>query len=394
MRILVADDDPIQRDKLREALTAVGHEVVCVPDGIEAWERLGAGEPFELLITDWLMPGMDGVDLCRAVRALPREDYLPIVLLTARGRGEDLIEGLDAGADAFLAKPLQVPPLLAQIRVVQRILALEQRLTVQLRALREAKERLEQDRLTAAAVQASLLPREAPRVPGVEFAWACEPCAVLGGDMLNVFRLDERRVGLYVLDVSGHGAPASLRAVQLGHVLTPFAQQGGILKRLLGGGHEVLAPADVAAELNRRLPLMAQSGQFATFLYAVLELDTRRLRWTSAGHPGPVHVSSRGVRAFDEVGGIPIGIEPAAAYPEDEIALEPGDLVLLYTDGVSEARSPQGEPFGLERIRESLAEARRDGVRSAVEALRRRLEAFCAGAPRHDDATLVGLGLR
>jgi len=162
MRVLVADDDRLQRSLLETALASWGYEVTCVEDGMRAWELLQGGEKFSLLITDWVMPELDGVALCRKLRQEMRDPYLPVILLTSREGSDHTIEALNSGADAFLAKPCSTSRLLAQVRVAERILGLEERLAGQLRELRIANERLEASLAAAGAVQSSLLPEVSP----------------------------------------------------------------------------------------------------------------------------------------------------------------------------------------------------------------------------------------
>jgi sigma-B regulation protein RsbU (phosphoserine phosphatase) len=394
VRILVADDDPIQRDLLQTTLTGWGFEVVCVDDGLRAWELLQSDAQFSILITDWLMPELDGVVLCRKLRREQREPYLPVILISSREGSEDMVEALNSGADAFLNKPIDPSQLLAQIRVVERILKFEKRLAEQLRELRDANTRLESSLNAAAAVQSSLLPDVSPKIHGVDFEWSYEACENLGGDMFNIFRLDEKRVGMYVLDVSGHGPSAALQSVTLSHVLTPFDQQGGILKSVGGasGRYEVTSPVDVARRLNREFPLMEQSGQFFTFIYGILDVETRVVRYVKAGHPGPVVVSRKGVHCLEGGGGIPIGIMPEAEYEEEQLELSAGDGLVFYTDGLLDTLSVQREAFGLERMIRSLSEAG-GGIVERLRALRVDLESFGRGSPRRDDVTFVGLGV-
>ncbi len=257
MRILVAEDTAFWRMKLEEILVGQGHEVVWAEDGMEAWRRLTGDDGIDLVITDWEMPVANGVDLCKRLRNRPRTPYLPIILLTSRDEKKDLAEGLNAGADAFVSKPINEAELLAQIGVTERILKLEQRLDAKVRDLTRAKSRLDRDLEAAAAIQRSLFPEESPDFPGLEFAWVYDSCEIIGGDMFNVLRLTDDEVGMYVLDVSGHGTSAALLSVGLSHLLMPFPEQGGILKRNLPGSSEpeVTPPCEVALELNHRYPL-------------------------------------------------------------------------------------------------------------------------------------------
>jgi sigma-B regulation protein RsbU (phosphoserine phosphatase) len=303
-----------------------------------------------------------------------------------------MAEALNSGADAFLTKPFGPDRLLAQIRVAERILKLEDRLAEQLRELRIANARLESGLTAAAAVQSSLLPEVSPKIHGVGFEWSYEACESLGGDMFNIFRLDERRVGMYVLDVSGHGPSAALQSVTLSHVLTPFDQQGGILKRISerSGRYEVASPAEVARRLNREFPLIERSGQFFTFLYGILDVETRVVRYVKAGHPGPIVVSRDTARCLEKGGGIPIGILPDAEYEEDQVELSSGDSLIFYTDGAFETFNAQREIYGLDRMIRTIAEAG-GGISERLRALQLSIDAFGRGEPRRDDVTFVGL---
>ncbi|MBW2541669.1 MAG: fused response regulator/phosphatase [Deltaproteobacteria bacterium] len=392
MRVLVADDDRLQRSLLETALSSWGYEVTCVENGMQAWELLQGESQFSLLITDWVMPELDGVSLCRKLRDEPRDPYLPVILLTSREGADHSVEALNSGADAFLTKPFSTSRLLAQIRVAERILDLEERLAEQVRKLRIANERLESGLVAAAAVQSSLLPDVSPKIHGVNFEWSYQACESLGGDMFNIFRLDERRIGMYVLDVSGHGPSAALQSVTLSHVLTPFDQQGGILKRIseASGRYEVTKPAEVARQLNRSFPLIERSGQFFTFLYGILDVETKLVRYVKAGHPGPIVVSRDGIRCLEKGGGIPLGILPDADYEEDRLQLSTGDSLVFYTDGVLETLSARREAFGLDRLIQTIGEAD-GGISERLRTLQLTLDAFGLGEPRRDDVTFVGL---
>ncbi|MFV1979269.1 MAG: PP2C family protein-serine/threonine phosphatase, partial [Myxococcota bacterium] len=185
-----------------------------------------------------------------------------------------------------------------------------------------------------------------------------------------------------------------LQSVTLSHVLTPFDQQGGILKRISesSGRYEVTNPAEVARRLNREFPLIERSGQFFTFLYGILDVETRVVRYVKAGHPGPIVASGDGVRCLEKGGGIPIGILPDAEYEEEQLELSAGDSLIFYTDGVLETLSVQREIFGLDRMIQSIAEAG-GGITDRVRALRLSLDTFGRGSPQRDDVTFVGLGV-
>jgi sigma-B regulation protein RsbU (phosphoserine phosphatase) len=389
VKVLVADDQRLWRSALSDVLGGWGYDVVCASDGEEAWRVIREDPEVAILVTDWVMPGASGPELCRRVRALERPRYLPIILLTSRDGRDDLALALEAGADAFLGKPFHAPELLAQLHVAERILRLEERLARQVERVTRAMRRIEADLSNAAAIQLSLLPSRPPEAPGIAVAWHYRACERLGGDLLQAFRLGPDHLALYVLDVSGHGTSAALHSVALSRVLCPAPEQGGVLLR--DGAPR--APGEVASELNRRFPPIEQSGQYLTLLYGVLDLQSLRFRYARAGHPGPLRVHRGRARLHHEGGGIPIGIAPEAEYRDEELALAPGDFLLLFSDGVHETVDESGEEFGMQRLLEAARAAARLGAARGVDALRARLDEYRKLEPQRDDLSLLALGV-
>ncbi len=239
----------------------------------------------------------------------------------------------------------------------------------------------------AARVQRSLLPSQSPAVPGLSFAWQYHPCEKVAGDMYGIQVLDERHVACYVLDVSGHGMPAALLSVSLSRTLSDVE---GLLRR----GPDVAPPSFVVSELNRRFPVMSQCDQFITMCYGVLDLESRTFTFVRAGHPGPLVLRSPGLwMPEDEESCPPVGILDDTEYRNEVLFLEPGDRVLLYTDGITEAVNLHGEMFGLDRLLESLQDHRQNDLQTSLNALLGRIERFSSRTPLRDDLTVLGFEL-
>lgn len=201
MRILVVDDDRVNRQIISHHLTASGYEVVACADGEAAWEIIGS-EEISLVVTDWIMPRMDGIELCHKIRQTHFDRYIYTIIVTSKDEQQDLIHGMDAGADDFLVKPVNREVLGACIRAGERILALERRLEERNRKLKESRDRLQhaysimqKDLEAAARVQKSLIPRKSTVHPGVRFHWMFQPCAHVAGDIFNCFSMDENHLG-------------------------------------------------------------------------------------------------------------------------------------------------------------------------------------------------------
>ena len=396
MRILVADDDPVTRLLLARHLQRWGHEPVLTSDGEEAWRAFEAGE-VSVVITDWIMPGLDGTELVRRIRAARRATYTYVVMLTARTDAEDLTEALDAGTDDFLTKPLDTGDLRARLRVAERIVGLEakladrgQRLEAANTELGHVNAQMRSDLEAAAAVQRGLLPPCDPAIPGVRCAWRFEPCDSLAGDLLNVVHVDDRRVAAWVLDVAGHGVAAALRAVMVGQKLAGIGDPHSDLRRRVGTPDDPVPPAAVAGALAELFPFEPVTGQYFTLVFAVLDLETRELRCASAGHPRPVVVRRDGRAELVDVSGYPVGLFTGLAasdYVEHRTTLARGDRVFLYSDGV--LAPPAGLEAPEERLRAMLEDLRREPLARVVEAA----SSSAASGDDRDDRTVLALEL-
>jgi sigma-B regulation protein RsbU (phosphoserine phosphatase) len=314
-------------------------------------------------------------------------------MVTAKGESEDMVEALELGANDYVTKPLDFPVALARIRTqlalrraVAQVKELEGKLDLHNRELRAATEGLaaandrhNRDLEAAARVQRALLPELPSAVPGARFAWALEPCSQLAGDYLNVLRLDDRHAGLCVLDVAGHGVAAALLSVTLSQLLARVA---------VGPGAEVVPPAEVAARLAQQLTPEATAGHTFSLLYGVLALDTGELRFVSAGHPGPVHLTEVRPPAKLEVTGFPLGVG-GSGYKEHAVLLKPGDRLALYSDGLIGVRNAEGEHFGTRRLLAALDEGRRLPLADALGGLVRAVEGWRGDVPQQDDISVL-----
>lgn len=395
MKILIAEDDRTTLKMLTHHLERWGHVVLGAADGEEAWALLNQHQDVFLLVTDWMMPRMNGLQLSRLVRSLKRDRHIHIIMLSAKEEKSDLLEGMESGADAFIHKPLNLMEFKAQLRVAERITRLEAKLSEKFKDLQKAHHEIQRDLEAAGKIQRSLLPDRTPNIRGIQPAWAFQSCEAVAGDMLNIFYLDEHRMGMYILDVSGHGVQAALLSVSISRVLTPFVQYGGILKRRLNQApfYEIPDVVDVAQTLNRRFPVMEQTGQFFTFLYGILDLADGRFRFVRAGHPGPIYVSGNHIQTFEEGGGPPIGIFDEPRYEAEEIKMASGDFLIAYTDGLVETANEQGAVFGDSKLLQLLRYCAYPGAEAAIDDILNHVKRFAGKKPFDDDMSMVGFTL-
>ena len=272
---------------------------------------------------------------------------------------------------------------------VQTALELLEKTNQQLtRVNRRMKRNLE----TAAKVQYALLPEHLPQVKGVNFAWKFKPCDELAGDILNIFRINRTSVGVYLLDVSGHGTAAALLAVSVSRMLSPKALASSLVREEdeSASDYIVTPPARVAEELNANFTWDAETGQFFTLIYGVLDTGTLEFRYVSAGHPGPAHFAQGRPPVIPRSSGMPIGLA-TRPYEEQCIQLAPGDRLHLYSDGLTEAMNRQRDLFGVPRLLEHLQCGATYPLAACQDGLMVALEAFRGGPRFDDDISLVSL---
>jgi sigma-B regulation protein RsbU (phosphoserine phosphatase) len=384
VQILIADDHELSRFKLKTDLEKWGHAVTTAEDGEQAWE-LFQRHRFAIVITDWMMPKLDGLELVKMIRAAADADYVYIIMLTAKSEKHDIVSGMGAGADDFLSKPFHRDELQVRLRAGIRITKLN-------RQLNETNRRLERGLEAAAQIQQSFLPTVKPHCNGYEFAWGHHPCGKLGGDMFNVVPLGDGRVGVYVLDVTGEGVPAALQATTLSRVLAPASDPTSILvaRNADGSVARVCEPAEVARALNRRFG-MQEGRQYFTLAYGVLHLESRRFEFTSAGHPPLLCLQADRAPIMLDVEGFPIGMAPEGdPFQQRSVALQPGDRILMYSDGVPDAMRADGEIFGAARLLEAAGRLRTEPLDGLIGSLLGELRDWRGDAAANEDVSIVG----
>ncbi|MCB0274655.1 MAG: SpoIIE family protein phosphatase [Calditrichaeota bacterium] len=389
--VLIAEDDKVSNKLLTRGLEKLGYRVVSARDGREALNYYQENH-FPVVITDWMMPNMDGLELVKAIRNIQSEEYTYIIMLTSKNEKGDLIVGMKGGADDYIFKPLDPSELEARLLAGERVVHLERNLLRQKKELSNANQRMKKDLDAAAAIQSNMLPHNLPNTPNITVDWAFKACDELAGDTFNVFRLDDRYLGVYILDVSGHGVPAALLAFTLSRMLSEVSEGNSLVRQVRedGTGFDITAPSQVARVLNRRFQISEESSQFFTLIYGVLDTATYNFRYISAGHPEIVRISAGGSEVIRNYG-VPVGVLDEIDYPENNIQLHPGDRLYFYSDGIPEARDASEAFFGLEQMGNILHRHFQGPLSEGIESLIHSVENWCEHDVMKDDISLLGI---
>ena len=371
-RILVVDDTPANI-KILADLLRTDYVLSVATSGADALEIAGAEDRPDLVLLDVMMPEMDGYEVCRRLKADPRTKDVPVIFVTAMTEVDDEAKGFSLGAVDYITKPIRPPIVKARVAAHLELSLARQTLAAQNEVLRESLG-------MAARVQRSLLPRVPASVPGLDVAGRMIPCDAVGGDYLDFLCGEEfagRGFGVAVGDVAGHGPAAALLMTAARACLRMRAGRAGGL-------------ADVVTDLNRSLAAdLGDIERFMTLYLMAVEADA--VRWVSAGHEAALVADpvSGTVAELDGDGPV-LGIDVGIAYNEHHAPFrEPGRVVALCTDGITEAWSEGGEQFGRERLKQSLLRHATRPASAIVEGILEDVFAFRAGAPQTDDVTLV-----
>lgn len=375
LRVLAVDDEPGMRRAISRSL-APRYRVEEAASAREALDRLSAA-PFEIAIVDVRMPEVDGFELLEALKLESPETEVIMITGSHSDTTGKLVRAIRERAFYFLEKPFERDVLVALVDRAAEVVRLARQNREYLGQIKREAARMEEDLERARRFQLSLLPREIPRFRRLRIAAHYQPHSRVGGDLYDLYRPRADTLVAAIVDLAGHGVSAALLA--------------GIMKVHLDavvGGRAT--PAQALAELNRRW-LGASHGSFATLFLAHIGPEANLLRYASAGHPPPLLVRAGGGVEVCDSTGLPIGAFPEATFSEAELPLERGDLLFLYSDGLTEAPDPGGAPLGLDAVRDTIAPLRERDPAQVVEEVRRLAAAWCGPAGPDDDVSFLAI---
>ena len=392
--MLIVDDSKAQRRILAVQLARWGYRVSEAASG-EVALALCEEQGFDIVLSDWMMPGMTGLELCKAFRALPREGYGYFILLTSKSEKAEIASGLENGADDFLAKPVNSDELRARLRVGERIVSMQQELVIKnhlvgstLDQLQRLYDSLDRDLIEAKKLQQSLI-RDRHRDFGRgQASMMMQSSGHVGGDLVGSFLIDENRIAIFSVDVSGHGVASAMMTARLAGLLSGGSPEQNIALTVNADGtRNAVAPEEVAFRLNRLMIEDVQVDQYFTMAYAEIDLMSGQVKLVQAGHPHPVLIRKDGQMTSLGAGGLPIGLIPGATYESVSTMLSPGDRLFLVSDGVTECPDPLGNELGNDGLITLLGQSVHLPSPNLLEALMWDLANFFVGNDFPDDVS-------
>lgn len=387
MRILIVDDNPMNVTVVQEMLKRAGYwDVHAAASAMDMFRLLGLSEEgeaaegaalqepdYDLILLDMMMPRVDGIAACRAIQQVERLRDIPIIMVTAIGDSKKLAEALDAGASDYVTKPINKIELLARIRAALR-------LKEEKDWHKERDRRLREELQLAKGVQSAVLPTPIAE-RGIEIGAVYIPSEELAGDLYAWHRIGEDRYGVAVIDAMGHGISSSLVCMFIASVLKDTMTQ-------------LAEPKRVVEELNRRAMQLDFGDQliqyYYTGIYLVVDLAEGRLEYVNAGHPPGLILRRDGRMELLEGGCPAIGLFDSITIAQHAVQVEPGDRIVLVTDGLIDALEPEDDADRMERLFDKLREL---SSRSAPRDWEAELPTALPANGRSDDRCLVWIDL-
>ena len=376
-KILVVDDEPdlepLILQRMRRNIRSGRYSFVFAGNGVEALERLTNDPDIDMVVSDINMPQMDGLTL---LEQIPKVDpNVRSVIISAYGDMRNIRTAMNRGAFDFVTKPLDFEDLQITIdRTLSHMAEWKEALQS-----RDKLVALQNELDVASKMQQSILPTSFPETPEYEIYGNMVPARNVGGDFYDLVPMENGRIGLAVADVSDKGVPAAL-----------FMMSSRTL--LKGSAIGMGAPGSVLSEVNNMLTENNDTMMFVTLVYSLYDPETGVLTYSNGGHCNPLVVHPDG--SSEELaltGGVALGVMPGLDYREAQTTLNPGDSLILYTDGVSEAMNAHGEEFGVERLQQLFAGQPPTSARTAIEAIMQAVSDFAGDTPQSDDVTCLVL---
>jgi sigma-B regulation protein RsbU (phosphoserine phosphatase) len=371
--ILIVDDTPANLRLLSQILIEQGYHVRPVPDGRLALAAVDAEQP-DLILLDIRMPEMNGFEVCECLKANARNCNIPVIFISALDAVYDKVKAFGVGGADYITKPFQVDEVLARVETHMAL----QRLQKQLQA---ANIKMIQELALAGEIQASFLPQKLPTLPGWQLTASLIPARETSGDFYDFISLPEGRVGIVVADVCDKGAGAALYMALSWTLIRTYALE------------YPSQPERVLYDVNRRITEDTNANRFVTVFYGILTPESGMLAYSNAGHCPPLLIRNNDSSSIGKLSntGIPLGIFGEVTWKQEISQINPGQVLALYSDGITEAENQEGVFLGEDRLVHSLKSNLGHTAQEIHDAVLSDTQKFVGEAAQSDDIALVVL---
>ena len=369
--IRVGDDTPANLRLLSKMLGNAGYHTRPVPDGELAIKAVRSNPP-DLILLDIKMPGMNGYQVCTRLKSDRSTRDIPVIFISALDEIQDKVEAFDVGGLDYITKPFQLEEVLARVRTHLELRELQKQ-------LQEKNKRMEMELDLAGKVQRSFLPFEVPHTPGWQMSFTLLPARNASGDFYDVFRLPDDRVGLITADVVDKGIGAALFMALCYALLKTSVKD------------HPSQPEQVFKSVNERILEYTAANQFLTIFYGVLDLKSGQMDFSNAGHCPPLLLGGSNPNQVKELKrtGLPLGIYKNKTWGRGTEIINPGNVLVVYTDGITEADNREGDFFGEERLRKSVCDFYKAGSKEILDGVLGCVQDFTGDTPQYDDITIA-----
>ncbi len=389
--ILLVEDNKVMQLLMTKMLSSRGYQVVTAFDGIDAIAQLEKHPSIQLVLSDWMMPKLNGIELCYQLKSPDYGRYIFFVLLSGRDDEDSIVEGINAGADDFVAKETNINELDARLKAGFRTLELHNQLVAKNIELDRAYATIRQDLDSANALIQRMLPNRTA-FQGVELHYTHIPSAQIGGDMLGCMQLDEEHIAVYLFDVAGHGVASALMSFAIQQSISANSGTDSNVKRKKETDpfYMLRDPSEVLSRLNQSYLSQDNNNLYFTMIYAVLNIRNGNLSYASAGHPPMIWLQKQQQTArFIQQDSFVAGMFDFATYQTEHVQLEHGDRVFLYSDGITEAESCDKQQYSEQGLKRLVQELASQPAKNQTDTIVNLVKSWCGVEQFDDDISLL-----
>jgi serine phosphatase RsbU (regulator of sigma subunit) len=366
--ILLVEDEMALQELVSYQLNAEGYQIFAVDNGPDALQLVESKIQPDLVLLDVMLPKMDGFQIANALRAKNATGRTPIIFLTARSTLNDKLTGFDTGAVDYLTKPFKIAELKARVKAHLQLVDAAQQ---------QGRAELDYEMAQAADIQQRLMPRVLPVIPGLDLFARCQPAQQVGGDFFDVTVRSDKQLFFSQADVSGKGLPAALL-------------MSSVLAALWSATNRHTNPVTILEQVNQDFyQKLTDMGKLVTALAGIYNPDTRQIVFANAGHSSVIYCPVNSHPTIIEADGPPLGTLPDLLSELQQISLTPGDLLLIASDGLTEAEAGDGTMFGYDRLLHSVEQLAHLPAEKIGQTLYGQVATFATGQNQFDDQTLL-----